>query len=704
MVYISNHDVLPARTPQTSGMTAPRAIRTRRFLAWHSESIGALTLTLSMIALTGIFIHCTGIFPFAWRARDVRSVAPELGYAYTAPLSRTWLETLADRRTHLTEDNRRLGPGSSLHDDVRYIGEGRFSVWGGILYFSALDNTDPRSNGRRYQLFGPRPLPATAILGALSGVLVGVYLVLRRRGLSALASRGFDKEFLLLFGVAATLATLHPWSFLLRNDMSSWDLLRLTATLLLSVAFWGWRTADIRSSFTIPVRFFVIGFAFICVARWYPEVPAKEVEGLHQWLTGGNRYVGALAAIIAWFRPSFLLYAVASSLWGRRAHEQLTGIFQADVDERPVAEMVFFLILCGMAVYLINRLRGQTSSAVCTRRYDFAVYTALGIHLANYLHSGLAKLNLDGPFLAWPLDNPTHALLANSRLLGVVPLDISDSIINQVYVMFAAGVVPANFLTLASELLAIVSVFSAFLLPVTLGFYDMWHIAVFLTTGIFFWKWILVNTAFMIALLMRTPRTSPAVCLTMAVAMICAPYFFSIFAAGWYDSHSFNRLAVRALTQDGRAVSVPPAFFLNYSFAVSSSSVWSPDVYTALHPTATYGTTMSHRVLKSSFTCGDVVRGFTHNTRVVRQEFVALVQALHAQALKNADAQGRARFNYLYPHHIVTNPLRFPEFAALDLRTVQAYRVRIDAVCTNQSDLLQGNVVHAGGETVIAVR
>jgi hypothetical protein len=691
-------------TARWRGMTVSRAIRTRRFLAWHSESIGALTLTLSLIVLAGIYIHCTGILPFAWRARDVTSVAPELGYAYTAPLSRTWLETLADRRTHLTEDNRRLGPGQSLHDDVRYIGEGRFSVWGGALYFSASDNTDPRHNGRRYQLFAPRPLPAILIVVALPGVLGGVYLVLRGRGMSPLTSRGFDKEFLLLFGVAATLATLQPWSFLLRNHMSSWDVLRVAVTVLLSVAFCGWRTAHIRSSFTILVRCFVIGFAFICVARWYPDVPAKEVEGLHQWLIGGNRYVAALAAIFAWFRPSFLLYAVASSLWGRGTHEHLTGVFQADVDERPIAEMAFFLILCGMATSLINRLRGQESSAVSTRGYDFAVYAALGVHLSNYLHSGFAKLNLDGPFLAWPFDNLTHALLANSRLLGVVPLDISDSIINQVYVMFAAGVVPANFLTLASELLAIVSVSSAFLLPLTLAFYDMWHLAVFLTTGIFFWKWILVNAGFMIALLARNSRPSPAVRLMAAVTMVCAPYFFSIFAAGWYDSPSFNRLAIRALTHDGRAVSVPPAFFLNYSFAVSSNSIWSPDIYTALHPTATYGTTMSHRVLKDSFKCGDFVKGFTNNTRVVRQEFVALMQALHAQALKNADAQGRARFIYLYPHHIVTNPLRFSEFAALDLRTVQAYRVRIDAVCTNQSDLLLGNVVHAGGETVIAIK
>ena len=37
-----------------------------------------------------------------------------------------------------------------LHADIRSLGGGRFSHWGNNLFFSASDNTDPRTNGRTY--------------------------------------------------------------------------------------------------------------------------------------------------------------------------------------------------------------------------------------------------------------------------------------------------------------------------------------------------------------------------------------------------------------------------------------------------------------------------------------------------------------------------------------------------------------------------
>jgi predicted O-methyltransferase YrrM len=55
-----------------------------------------------------------------------------------------------------------LGPGESLHDDIRDRGGGRFSFFPAVdpllrervpaLYFSTSDNTDPRTNSRRYEV------------------------------------------------------------------------------------------------------------------------------------------------------------------------------------------------------------------------------------------------------------------------------------------------------------------------------------------------------------------------------------------------------------------------------------------------------------------------------------------------------------------------------------------------------------------------
>ncbi|WP_432709908.1 pectate lyase family protein [Pedobacter sp.] len=50
----------------------------------------------------------------------------------------------------LFENGKELGAAHSKHDDIRKMGKGRFSHWLSTLYFSASDNTDPRTNGRTY--------------------------------------------------------------------------------------------------------------------------------------------------------------------------------------------------------------------------------------------------------------------------------------------------------------------------------------------------------------------------------------------------------------------------------------------------------------------------------------------------------------------------------------------------------------------------
>jgi ABC-type polysaccharide/polyol phosphate transport system ATPase subunit len=52
----------------------------------------------------------------------------------------------------LCEDGRTLGIGHAAHEMIRDTGKGLFSHWGKILYFSASDNSDPQSNGRKYSL------------------------------------------------------------------------------------------------------------------------------------------------------------------------------------------------------------------------------------------------------------------------------------------------------------------------------------------------------------------------------------------------------------------------------------------------------------------------------------------------------------------------------------------------------------------------
>lgn len=52
----------------------------------------------------------------------------------------------------LLENDRLLGPGHSLHTDIRAFGGGVYSHWKENLYFSTSDNSDPNLNKRKYTI------------------------------------------------------------------------------------------------------------------------------------------------------------------------------------------------------------------------------------------------------------------------------------------------------------------------------------------------------------------------------------------------------------------------------------------------------------------------------------------------------------------------------------------------------------------------
>jgi hypothetical protein len=79
--------------------------------------------------------------------------AYNLGYAFGTTPDSTANPTISTLR--LFENNLELGPAHSAHVDIRNLGQGRFSHWSSgtgeeSLYFSASDNTDPRTNGKTY--------------------------------------------------------------------------------------------------------------------------------------------------------------------------------------------------------------------------------------------------------------------------------------------------------------------------------------------------------------------------------------------------------------------------------------------------------------------------------------------------------------------------------------------------------------------------
>ena len=128
----------------------------------NTAAVGLVTIYLLLVGTWLVITHQIPSPGFLRIARAmlrrpyrglVQSFAPEQGYCYVSSLPPL---LLSDRESSSSleffEDGRPLGPAHASHQDIRGIGHGRFSHWGQQLYFSTSDNTDPRANGRRYEV------------------------------------------------------------------------------------------------------------------------------------------------------------------------------------------------------------------------------------------------------------------------------------------------------------------------------------------------------------------------------------------------------------------------------------------------------------------------------------------------------------------------------------------------------------------------
>ena len=134
-----------------------------------------------MISKTSLSLHLSAVFvlaamvPTAWSAEAPKRyplpavcIQPENGHCYIASMD---FGEEGDKDTGnksmlvLFEDGKPLGPPRAVHQSIREQGQGRFSHWTRAgLYFSASDNSDPRSNGRKYEIASANP---RSMLGGL---------------------------------------------------------------------------------------------------------------------------------------------------------------------------------------------------------------------------------------------------------------------------------------------------------------------------------------------------------------------------------------------------------------------------------------------------------------------------------------------------------------------------------------------------------
>jgi hypothetical protein len=132
---------------------------------------------LAAIAFTACILaglHGRGELPLVWQTRPLRNVQHEQKHAYIAHLGTgAWNSMTWPSVAQLLEDGCPIGSGNILHDHIREDGSGLYSFWDSYILFSTSDNSDPKTNGRLYEVRGPYPIPRRLLI-----TLVGMAFVL----------------------------------------------------------------------------------------------------------------------------------------------------------------------------------------------------------------------------------------------------------------------------------------------------------------------------------------------------------------------------------------------------------------------------------------------------------------------------------------------------------------------------------------------
>jgi hypothetical protein len=121
--------------------------------------VSSYLLAVAMWLLATRQIAAPGLLKLLWRSlrpryqADLTDFRQETGHCWLADVPAFLVSDKGGVSSlHVFENNEPLGPGHCSHDEIRRLGGGRYSHWGSQLYLSTLDNSDPRTNDRRYRI------------------------------------------------------------------------------------------------------------------------------------------------------------------------------------------------------------------------------------------------------------------------------------------------------------------------------------------------------------------------------------------------------------------------------------------------------------------------------------------------------------------------------------------------------------------------
>ncbi len=475
---------------------------------------------------------------------------------------------------------------------------------------------------------------------------------------------------------------------------SSWRMyVPLAAAFAFALFFVKTRYNDFSSLLKACLRASAVGLLVLLIIE-APDYSLGRPEAARALAYINDAYPFALVfAAAGVFRPSFVIPTVIYLTSTRHFVGEISGLPMSFLDIRYMLDMALYLALFGIAVVKIGP-RVHPWLAAPERQAEI-VGVGMGLHLANYFWSGIAKLEVGPTPWYWMMENATYNQIPYTIESGILPIGHIPWLSQFAYDFLAFFNTPLNAVIVFVQLFAILCVLKVSWLKVTSILFDLLHIGIYVFGGLFFWPWIWNNlTIWWAARSQKKQGLAQQTKVACITAILLGAPFLNINPAAWlawFDVADARQIRFEAVTEDGRSVRVPSAFFANHSYSVSHGYMGHQGIEGQYDGTQLASTdSLERNELSGTCTPPSALtpeRALeTEDERLARQETLGRFLAFHHDKMATREAAvGRGTW-YLQAHHHPSNPFLYEEFNALSLNNVIGYNLVLESVCHSLKD------------------
>ncbi|MDJ0789831.1 MAG: hypothetical protein QNK05_23790 [Myxococcota bacterium] len=287
-----------------------------------------------------------------------------------------------------------------------------------------------------------------------------------------------------------------------------------------------------------------------------------------------DRAIVCLSAFGVFVSPAFLPLLVVAGFLSMAQFTHPLGVPALSLTDKRIVYEILVALSAWLPVHLIlSRVRSRITSPFRLPDDGVLIFSLLCLVGASYYVPGLEKLRMAPHWHEWLTDNDLSMLVHWGLVRGwmrELGPDFTDALL-QLVSRTSPFLLTVALLT---ELAGILLLSRRWLAAALLANHAMLHVMIFLSCGLFFWKWVVADAA-LSALLVALPRERRDAIFTLPIfafsvlVIATAPYHVRPIALGWFDGNTDYRFEIELETADGERAWARPKAVAPYDIIFS---------------------------------------------------------------------------------------------------------------------------------------